>query len=363
MRPAAAWILATILSGATASAAEPARSYVLPTVACGDYYLVQMQVNGDSERVISMVLDTGASHTVIDSESVARVAGKPIQLGARAKFATLVAGEVTFSGVRARVMQLDHLQRVFGAPMDGILGFPTFREMLLTIDYPAGTVRVREGVLPAPDGKRILRTIKEKRRPLIRLDFGAGGRAVLLDTGSAGGFLLRETEGLSFENPPVAFDSSLRIDRVMVRSGARLAGDIAFGGATLVRPTVSTGRSIELVGSAVMRHFVATFDQKRRRVLFERPTTEPIESPPLRDVGWSLSPRQDGIEIVRVFEGFGAHRAGLLAGDLVVAIDGTPVYEQDFCDRKPEQRDEITVTGEREKANLEFLVSIDTVVP
>jgi hypothetical protein len=363
MRIFPALVVAAFLSNAAVAAAAPEPSFVLPTVACGDYYIVQMQVNGDPERVLEMLLDTGASHTVIDVESVARVGGKPAGPGGRARFARLVAGEVTFRGVRARIRQLDHLQRVLGVPFDGILGFPTFRDILLTIDFPAKQVRVSRGALSAPDGNRILRTVKEKRRPVIDLDFGAGGRPVLIDSGSAGGFLLRETDRLNFETPPVAYDSSLRIDRIMIRSGARLAGSVNFGGITLVRPTVSIGGRVELVGTAVLRHFVATFDQKRERVLLERSSPEPIEFPPLRDVGWSLRPRANGYEIERVFDGFGADRAGLLAGDLVLAVDGTPVYEQDLCDRGPEQREQITVTLERDGEQMEFRVAIDTVVP
>ena len=81
------------------------------------------------------------------------------------RFGKLVAGELEFTNLRARVMQLDHLQRVFGVPMDGILGFNTFAGMLLTIDWPAGELRVREGRLPPPDAVTTPPTGRRPRAP------------------------------------------------------------------------------------------------------------------------------------------------------------------------------------------------------
>jgi hypothetical protein len=346
MRLRAAALAFCVVAG-TSVAAELEGPYVLPTDRCGDYFMVRMAVDGDPQRMLSMLLDTGASHTIIDVDAAERVAGKPIAIGRNARFRELVAGELRFKGVRAKVLRMDHLQLAVGAPMDGILGFPAFRELLLTIDYPAGEVRVRRGSLPGPDGLRILPTIVEKRRPFIELEFGGHHRPVLLDSGAWGGFVLRNSAALRLVDEPVAYDSSLRIDRVMIKSGARLAGDVRLATATLARPTIQLAESTELVGASVMRHFSITFDQRARRVLFERAQDDPIEFPAMRDFGWSVSPKNEGYRVLRVFDGLGADRAGIRAGDLVVAIDGTPVYERDLCDRSLEERPEVPVSVER----------------
>jgi predicted aspartyl protease len=358
-----ALVLVLCMAAGVTAATELQGVYVLPTERCGDYFMVQMTVNGDPGRTLSMLLDTGASHTVIDVDAAERVAGKPIAIGRYARFGQLVAGDLSFSGVRARVLRMDHLQLAIGAPMDGILGFPTFKELLLTIDYPAGEVRVRPGSLPSPDGERILRTIKEKRRPVIALDFGGYRRPVLIDSGAWGGFVLRDSDALGFIEEPVVYDSSLRIDRVMIKSGARLSGDVRLATATLVQPTIQVAESTELVGTEVLSNFSMTFDQKRRRVLFEQKKDEPVEFPAMRDLGWSISPKNEGYRVLRVFDGLGADRAGILPGDLVVAIDGTPVYERDLCERKQEQRPEVPVSVEREGERMEFTVPVDIVVP
>lgn len=344
-------------------AGESESSNVLPTERCGGFFFVQMAFAGDADRILSMLLDTGASHTVIDPDSLERVSGKRIEAGRRARLPEMTAGEITFRGIQASVLSLDHLQLVLGKPLDGILGFPAFRKVLLTMDYPRAEVRVRFGTLAPPDGKRILRTFKEKRRPIIKLTFGSQQRLVLIDSGSFSGFVLNESRRLRYAAEPIAFDSSLRINRVMIRSGARLLDDVQFATARMVTPTVVVGKSTNLVGANVLRHFSVTYDQKKRRVLFERADEEPIEFPAVREIGWALRPNEKGFEVLRVFDGFGASRAGVETGDLVVAIDGTPVYERDLCDHEPETRTQVAVTIERGGRRIDFDVPVDVVVP
>lgn len=357
---AVAVALVLLFAGGVTTAEE---SSVVPTESCGDYFLIPMAFGGDEERILWMLLDTGASHTVLDPDSLERVSGKRVASGKRVNLPRMTAGDIEFTGMGARLRSLDHLQLALGKPMDGILGFPVFRKVLLTMDYTAGEVRIRKGSLPAPDGKTVLRTIKEKRRPVVEVDFGGYRRAVLIDSGSAGGFVLRPSEELPLVAQPVPFDSSLRIDRVMLLSGARLDHDVRFGGARLAKPTVVVAESTELVGTRILKNFTVTYDQKRRRVLFEPTSVEPVEFPALREVGWALATRERGFEVVRVFDGLGAGRAGILSGDLVVGIDGEPVYERDLCDRTDKDHRNITVEIERDGKPLEFEVAIDTVVP
>ncbi|NIM02370.1 MAG: PDZ domain-containing protein [Acidobacteria bacterium] len=356
-------LLISVWFGGIAFANAAERIRVLPTERCGEFFFVQMEFAEDPERVLSMLLDTGASHTVIDPDPLERVSGTRVAIGKRARLPTLAAGEVTFSGISARVMSLDHLQIVLGKPLDGILGYPAFRKVLLTMDYPNEEVRVRIGSLPSPDGKRIFRTFKEKRRPLVKLDFGTESRLVLLDSGSFGGLLVNDSARLRTAEEPIAFDSSLRIDRVMIRSGARLAGDLRFGATTLISPTIVVGNSTDLVGARVLRHFSVTYDQKNRRVMFERATQAPIEFPSVREIGWALRPRKRGLEVLRVFDGLGASRAGVRPGDLVLAIDGIGVYDRDLCDHEPEKRSQVQLTVERAGRRIDFDVAVDVVVP
>ena len=83
----------------------------------------------------------------------------------------------------------------------------------------------------------------------------------------------------------------------------------------------------------------------------------------MRDYGWSLSPKDEGLRVLRVFDGMGASRVGLRAGDLIVEIDGTPVYERDLCEREDKARARVAVSVLRDGERLEFDVPLDTVVP
>jgi len=41
-----------------------------------------------------------------------------------------------------------------------------------------------------------------------------------------------------------------------------------------------------------------------------------------------FAPQNEGLEVVRMLEGMPGERAGILQGDIIVAVDDTPVYER-----------------------------------
>ncbi len=78
--------------------------------------------------------------------------------------------------------------------------------------------------------------------------------------------------------------------------------------------------------------------------------------------GVATRPRPKGLEIIRVSPGTSAEAAGLRKGDLVIAIDGTPVHERGCRDPRGDpagqrevwsyRRDGIQAEAEIETINL-----------
>jgi len=335
----------------------------LPTESCGDYFLVQMKMGGKDKHPLSMLLDTGAANTVIDVESLERVSGKRLKSGKWAKIELLTAGAVKFKGVRAQVRQIDHLQLALGAPLDGILGFNAFKDVLLTMDYANALVSIAPGKLERPDGKRIFRTVHERSRPFIEMVFDGQEIPILLDSGSSGGLSVETHRSFNWKVAPVSAASALKINRIQRERWARMASDVNFGPVMLKEPTLDLASGTELVGTEVMRYFRFVYDQKRRRVRIDPIGDEPVPFESRSAPGWAITVKEQGFKVVEVYEGLGASRAGVREGDLIVKIDGTPVYERDLCDRRTKPPGAVELTILRDDEELELTVERDLLVP
>ena len=62
------------------------------------------------------------------------------------------------------------------------------------------------------------------------------------------------------------------------------------------------------------------------RMLTDR--TDPVQMAPLVGTGLAYDPRPEGLRVVRVYPGTSAEAAGFRQGDVIVAIDCTPVHQR-----------------------------------
>jgi C-terminal processing protease CtpA/Prc len=118
-----------------------------------------------------------------------------------------------------------------------------------------------------------------------------------------------------------------------------------------------------LIGTDVMRRFAWTFDQKSRRVRIRSESSDPLRLPAVRGSGAILVPALEGYEIVRVLENSPAARVGLRVGDVVVAVDGTRVFERG-CDRWNQgDRTETMLSVLRDGQAFDLQVEVVDIVP
>jgi hypothetical protein len=238
------------------------------------------------------------------------------------------AGAICFGSFDAFVTDLAALSRGPGQRVDGMLGLPLFREVLLTVDYPRARLRVERGELPAPDGQEVLpMQLASGGRLLVPLRIGGREVWANMDTGFAGGMVIPDWAIPSFPGAERAVEGGDRfrfIAGVSERARiARLTDDMRIGRHVVRRPVVHVGKVDEpTIGTAYLLHFAITLDQKNKRVRFARLKAGAIEVPPVYRPGFEINPAT-GV-VTYVLPGGRAAGAGLRVGDRITALGGVP---------------------------------------
>ncbi len=240
-----------------------------------------VNVSIDGKGPFPFVLDTGAGGTVIGSD-LARELGLPVAgevhigdpihphgiAAKQVRIAQLDLGGATFSRMLATSMENHGFQEHLAAR--GVLGMPVFQDLLLTIDYGRGQVRIARGELPAPDGKEIVafRPTDGIRVPitLASVEIEAD-----LDSGSPSGISLpnRYKEELPLESPAVELGCARTVSAEFAVYGATLKGAAQIVGYRVENPALRFNQlPVANLGNDLLRRFVLTIDQKSRRVRF-----------------------------------------------------------------------------------------------
>jgi hypothetical protein len=240
-------------------------------------------------------------------------------------------GNARFEYVPALVYDCADLSAQFGVKIDGILGFPLFRNAVLTLDYPHERIvllsSIPEDGLP---GEAILFNNADKT-PLIPVRLGDREFAALIDSGSTAAIAVNPA-GLA---PKFAFGpvggptvSTLTGDRPS-RVG-RLADVVRMGSFDIPRPVVELTDELSSLGGGVLRHFTITFDQEHDEVFFQHDAADSLAIPALRGTGLSFRKTPAYWKVAGIAPGSPAEAGGVRPGDLVSRINGEPVENWDL---------------------------------
>lgn len=187
-----------------------------------------------------------------------------------ARIDRLGLGSATFANVPTLVMDRESAERPGDA---GALGFPLFADHLLTLDYPAGRVRVFSGELPRPDGRTVLSYEPVNGLPSVRFRVGDLALSAIIDSGSQGEILLplRYAKQLKLKEPPRIVGRMHTLFGEFDLLRARLNGSVWIGKHEVVGPDLmfSEHFSEANLGRGVLRHFRVTFDQRNHRIRLE----------------------------------------------------------------------------------------------
>lgn len=249
---------------------------------------VAVKVNGKGPFLFN--LDTGSGNALTVDRRLVR------ELGLRAKSSVLnndgsgrnpkrrglyevellELGQARFSGLRAMSDDYAFLTPEGEEPVMGLLGFPLFREVLLSVDYPAGVIELTRGRLSLEDsGGPVFRYGRYVGRPTLGVEVGGTRREFLVDTGHQEGFSFPGAlmDELELRGEPELVGQARTVNNTFNMYGATLAGSIRMAGREYEQPFVCFLEIYEhgLVGYQVLRDFRLTFDQRNGLVRFGRP--------------------------------------------------------------------------------------------
>jgi len=320
---------------------------IVPAKTLSNYLVVEAK--WDKRGPYHFLIDTGASVTLVSPELAARYVAKnappPTTPLVRVKSASgetalltattlrrIELGGARFENVQALIYDCEVVSAHLGVKIDGILGFPLFRETLLTLDYPHSRVllqwRSAANLLP---GTPILFN-NSRKTPIIPLRLGDQTFAALIDSGSDATLSLNPA-GLqpqfSIEPRRGATVATLSGDRE--QHIGRLAQTLVIGDYPIDQPVVDITDELTSVGGGLLKNFIVTFDQEHNRVTFYRESHSPIPPEPRRSVGVSFSKVPAYWRVASVIPNSPAASAEVQAGDLVTRINGEPVAEWDVA--------------------------------
>jgi hypothetical protein len=323
------------------------KTVTLPCSLLGNILIVETK--WDKYGPYHFVIDTGSSVTLVSPElaerygaldepppDVPRVRVRSSQGGTRmldsVTLTNIQLGRARFEYVPALVFDCDDLTALFGVHIDGVLGFPLFRNAVLTLDYPHAQILLRSDIpeegLP---GETILFN-NEDKTPLIPIRLGDREFAALIDSGSTAAIAVNPA-GLSpkFSFGPVEGPVVNTLSGDQPSSVGRLADVVRMGSFDISQPVADVTDELSSLGGGILRHFTVTFDQRDNEVFFQHDPADSLAMPPLRGTGLSFRKTDAYWKVVGVVAASPAGEIGIRPGDLVSRINGEPVGKWDIA--------------------------------
>jgi predicted aspartyl protease len=330
---------------------------IIPSSQCRGLFIVPVSWK---DKTLELILDTGAKNTSIDPDAIERISGKRIRTGKKVTLRNGHAGPLHLKKIKADTHEMDHLSLALGHPVDGILGFNVFHDLLLTLDYPAAEVRVETGSLPEVDNVEIFSDIG-RSRPFIRVNLGEKTVPVLIDSGFSGGIDFNLDDPLAWETAPKPVSAVARYSEIVIQRAGRVSNNLVFGPLTLERPVARASRGTRLAGAELLSRFILIFDHENGRISMQPDNPEPVTFESYRGQGMAFRPRRTGMEVIDVFAGTPAEKAGIQKKDMLLSINGTPVHERG-CKSVNQQSELEPVVMTMERDGKVFDVEIESAV-
>jgi len=351
-------VLCLLISGCISSPGRaPAATRVepqpvrVPAKILSHFFLVESgQADGKTYR---FMIDTGSSVTLVSPALAAELKLKesrknpprtqPVR-GANGREVELPAitlrhfrlGEAHFERVPAIVYDFSELSAHLGLAIDGVVGFPLFRDTLLTLDYPAAQLEIAANPVVIATPVRQPRTSiipynRERATPHIPVQMDNESFFVLIDSGSDGGLALNPA-GLHprfIQGPRIGMIvSSLDGDKRQLVG--RLDQNITIGTQLVQQPVVDLTEQLSSLGGELLRHFRITFDQQRHLVTLVRSTDGPVQMPGRRSTGLSFRRFPNYWRLLAVVPDTPNSALPVQPGDLCVRINGELVDKWTF---------------------------------
>jgi clan AA aspartic protease (TIGR02281 family) len=307
----------------------------------GAHFSVPAYINGRPAR---MLLDTGASETVVSVEAARRLGllaadGAVSGSGAAGQYtaSATTLSELTIGAIRQRQQQAYIVPMPAEFTYDGVLGAPFFMEYVVTLDYKERllTIQQPEMFIPPP-GVSAVNIRLEGKKPLVQASAAGVSGWYSVDTG-AGNALTFFTPAVERNGLRTALSPRLRTV-TGVSPGGPVRGDLVRVPDVTIGPHVFHNVLAELslaeqgmfasplfegnLGGELWHRFIVTLDYSRGQ-LYLRPNESfgmPFAGP---RAGFTPSIVRGEVEVIDVLADSPAEQAGVSAGDVLLAVNGT----------------------------------------
>lgn len=300
------------------------------------------EING---RATPMLLDSGASLTVLDrafAQNLGLTGGAPVAVhGAGGKErgeihrgVRLKVGNIAFEGLTVATMDLALVGKALGRPVPVVLGRDLFMSSIVTIDFDGRSIGFapRQGFVPSPSAREVR---LRRRGPLHTLPVRIGELAphdAIFDLGNSGALSLSLEYHRAqpfFATLPAATGMGGGVGGLHEVRRVTLPS-VEIGGTRFERVPAQLGAlaggpyaGLANAGIQLFRPFRLTLDLAADRMWLER-SAAPAEFSRDR-AGLFVTFEGDHYEVRHVTAGAPAARAGLKAGDRLVAVQGRKV--------------------------------------
>jgi hypothetical protein len=342
--------------GAQVAAPAPARDFgfangaaaaTVPFELINSHIYVQVKLNGRGPY--RLLCDTGGTNIItprVAAELGVKVPDKPA--GVRAgdssddisltQLERLEIGDAFIERPKFYVFPLDTFSNVEGIPALGLVGYQVFKRFVVRIDYEARRLTLIEPESFQYNGTGTAVPFRfNEHLPQVDGEIDAIKGAFDIDTGSRSSLdlfapfvdqhKLRNKYRARFQGVTgwgVTGPSRSALARAQVlKLGAveikRPVTELALQARGAFGDESGAGR----VGAGVLQRFNLVFDYGRRLIYFERNVNDPLPDVFDRTGMWiNLTEGGRSFDVVDVMAGSPAERAGLQAGDHLLAVDG-----------------------------------------
>ncbi len=255
---------------------------------------------------------------------------------------------VTVTQPAVSCFDLDPLQVALGHRVDGILGSAFFGRFVIEIDFQKRVVSfVDPGAYPNAMKRVVIPIDLDDGLPYLSARVTLRGRLPL-----SGQFLIDTTA----DNAVQLFSPFVNEHKLLTAPGKSAsesptntggeslegvlrAEAFEFAGFVFPEPVITLSRSTRgklsdprhagLIGGEILRRFKVTFDSSRRRLILDKNAhfADPFDHDASGVALQALGPDLTAFEVRRVLPGSPGAEAGLLVGDILLAVDGRPAAQ------------------------------------
>jgi hypothetical protein len=351
---------------------------------------IVIDVKLDGKGPFRFIFDSGAG-AVVSPEVVGQLGlkienlqrggggvGEQLVERGETSIAEVEVGDIHLPAQDFGVISFADTKYVFGANrIDGIIGFPLFKRLVVQIDYERRQLTFTQPTQFVYKGQGTIVPIDfDSHLPLVKGELDGVPGIFVIDTGARSSLILygpfveqnnlRAKYKASFEGiTGWGIGGPVRSQIVRVRSlklGAVEVQNLIARLSLQKSGALMSANRAALVGPDVLKQFTTIFDYSRRQLIFEKNSQYGKPDSYDRSGMW-FGYERDHFEVIDVIAGGPAAEAGIKIGDQLLEIDGQRTEQLDlptirlrFKNDPPKKRVRLVVQRSGEKREITLIL-------